>query len=136
MKREARATNCQSSLPVDAKDRQRARSESLARLRLGWTRSYILGKMTLMKSATRVTSKGQVVIPKPVRDQLRWMSGTQLAVEIMDGGAVRLTPFEAEDAIDTLYGCLKDIPRDPLADLEAEHRAEIAADERWQRRGR
>jgi hypothetical protein len=31
---------------------------------------------------------------------------------------------------------LKDLPRNPLADLEAEHRAEIEADERWQRRGR
>jgi AbrB family looped-hinge helix DNA binding protein len=91
--------------------------------------------MVLMKSATRVTSKGQVVIPKPVREQLRWASGTQLAVEILAGGAVRLTLLAAEDAIDTLYGCLKDLPRDPLADLEAEHRAEIAAEERWQRRG-
>lgn len=97
--------------------------------------SYILGKMIPMKSATRVTSKGQVVIPKLVREKLRWTPGTQLAVEIMGGGAVRLTLFEAEDSIETLYGCLKDLPRDPLADLEAEHRAEIAADEHWQRRG-
>lgn len=82
-----------------------------------------------------MTSKGQVVIPKPVREQLRWASGTQLAVEIMDDGAVRLTSFEAEDPIDTLYGCLKDIPRDPLAELVAEHQAEIEADERRQRRG-
>ena len=59
-----------------------------------WTRSYRPGKMVLMKCATRVTSKGQVVIPKPVREQLRWASGAQLAVEIMDGGAVRLSPFE------------------------------------------
>jgi AbrB family looped-hinge helix DNA binding protein len=92
--------------------------------------------MALMKSATRLTSKGQVVIPRPVREQLRWTSGTQLAVEIMAGGAVRLTPLEAEDSIDILYGCLKDLPRDPLADLEAEHQAEIEADERRQRRGR
>jgi len=84
-----------------------------------------------MKAETRLTSKGQVVIPKPVREQLRWASGTQLVVEISDGGAVRLTPLKAEDSIDTLYGCLKDLPRDPLADLEAEHQAEIAADERW-----
>ncbi|HYU32795.1 MAG TPA: AbrB/MazE/SpoVT family DNA-binding domain-containing protein [Thermoanaerobaculia bacterium] len=82
-----------------------------------------------MKSATRVTSKGQVVIPKPVREELRWVSGTQLAVEIMGDGAVRLAPIEAGDPIDTLYGCLRDFPRDPLADLEAEHRAEIEADE-------
>jgi AbrB family looped-hinge helix DNA binding protein len=89
-----------------------------------------------MKSATRVTSKGQVVIPKPVREQLRWASGTQLAVEIMGDGAVRLTPFEAEDSNGILYGCLKGLPGDPIADLEAEHRAEIEADERRRRRGR
>ncbi len=92
--------------------------------------------MAIMKSATRVTSKGQVVIPKTVREHLRWTSGTQLAVEIMGDGAVRLAPLEAEDPIDILYGCLRDFPRDPLADLEAEHLAEIAADERWQRRSR
>ncbi|HYN21656.1 MAG TPA: AbrB/MazE/SpoVT family DNA-binding domain-containing protein [Thermoanaerobaculia bacterium] len=89
-----------------------------------------------MKSATRVTSKGQVVIPKPLRDQLRWASGTQLAVEIMDDRAVRLALIETEDPIDILYGCLKDLPGDPVADLEAEHQAEIEADEPWQRRGR
>jgi AbrB family looped-hinge helix DNA binding protein len=92
--------------------------------------------MELMKSATRLTSKGQVVIPKPVREQLRWASGTELAVEIMGDGAVRLALLEAEDPIDSLYGCLRDLPRDPLADLEAEHQAEIEADERWKRRGR
>jgi AbrB family looped-hinge helix DNA binding protein len=92
--------------------------------------------MTAMKSATRVTSKGQVVIPKPVREQLRWASGTQLAVEIMGDGAVRLALLQAEDSIDLLYGCLKDLPVDPVADLEAEHRAEIEADERRQHRNR
>ena len=89
-----------------------------------------------MKSATRVTSKGQVVIPKPVREQLRWVSGTELAIEVVADGAVRLTLLEAENPIDLLYGCLKDLPRDPLADLEAEHQAEIEADERWRRRSR
>jgi AbrB family looped-hinge helix DNA binding protein len=89
-----------------------------------------------MKSATRLTSKGQVVIPKPVRERLRWASGTQLAIEVTGDGAVRLRPLESEDSIDALYGCLKDLPQNPLADLEAEHQAEIEADERWQRRGR
>ena len=87
--------------------------------------------MTLMKPTTRLTSKGQVVIPKPVREQLRWSSGTELAVEIMDDGAVCLTPLAAGEPVDILYGCLKDLPRDPLAELEAEHQAEIEADERW-----
>lgn len=89
-----------------------------------------------MKAATRLTSKGQVVIPKPVREELRWSSGTELAVEIIGDGAVRLMPLEAGNPIDALYGCLKDLPGDPLADLESEHRAEIEADERWKRSGR
>lgn len=89
-----------------------------------------------MKSATRLTSKGQIVIPKPVREQLRWASGTQLTVEIIDDDAVRLKLLDVEDPIDSLYGCLKDLPRDPLAELEAEHQAEIESDERWRRRGR
>jgi AbrB family looped-hinge helix DNA binding protein len=89
-----------------------------------------------MKSATRVTSKGQVVIPKPVREQLRWATGTRLAIEVMGDSAVRLTQLETEDPIDTLCGCLKDLPGDPLADLEAEHQAEVRADEHWQRRSR
>lgn len=92
--------------------------------------------MALMRAATRLTSKGQVVIPKPVREQLRWASGTELAIEVVGDDAVRLTLLAAEDPIDTLYGCLKGLPRDPLADLEAEHQAEIEADERRQRRGR
>jgi AbrB family looped-hinge helix DNA binding protein len=91
--------------------------------------------MALMKSATRVTSKGHVVLPKSVREQLRWGSGTELALEVSDG-TVRLTLLKAGNAIDSLYGCLKDLPRDPLADLEAEHQAEIEADERWRHRSR
>jgi len=92
--------------------------------------------MHLMKAATRITSKGQVVIPKVVREQLRWGPGTELAVEVLDDGVVQLAPFENVDPIDSLYGCLKDLPRSPLAELEAEHRAEIEADEHWRRRGR
>jgi AbrB family looped-hinge helix DNA binding protein len=88
-----------------------------------------------MRSATQLTSKGQVVIPKLVRERLRWTAGTRLAVEELADGTVRLAPMRSIDPIDSLYGCLKDHPRDPLAELEAEHRAEIERDER-RRRGR
>jgi hypothetical protein len=40
------------------------------------------------------------------------------------------------DPIDTLYGCLKDLPRSPLAELEAEHRVELETKEHWRRHGR
>lgn len=86
-----------------------------------------------MKSATRLTSKGQVVIPKPVRERLRWKPGVRLQVEDCADGSIRLRPDE-EDAIDEAAGFLTE--GDPLADLEAEHRAEVEADERWRRRRR
>jgi antitoxin PrlF len=87
-----------------------------------------------MKVATRLTSKGQVVIPKPVRDRFRWTTGTRLQVEARDDGAVVLRPEDhggnLDSLIDQLSGCLASFEPDPLADMEAEHRAEIEADER------
>jgi len=84
-----------------------------------------------MKSATRLTGKGQVVIPKPVRQRLRWRSGLRLEVETLPDGGVRLAPL-SDDAIDAFIGSLHH--GDPIAALEAEHRAEIKADERARRR--
>jgi len=48
---------------------------------------------------------------------------------------MRLMPLKTENPIDALYGCLKDLPGNPLTDLEAEHRAEIEADGHRQHRG-
>lgn len=83
-----------------------------------------------MKSATKLTSKGQVVIPKVVRERLRWHTGTRLEVEALADGGLRLSPAR-QDPIDQLAGCLHH--GDPIADLEAEHRAEVKADERRRR---
>jgi hypothetical protein len=71
-----------------------------------------------MKAATRVMSKGQVVIPEAVRDRLRWRVGT------------RPERQAATDPIDLLAGCLADCDCDPLDELEAEHRAELERDHR------
>ncbi len=98
--------------------------------------SYRYGKIRAVAVATRLTSKGQVVIPKAVRERLRWAPGTELAVEEVGASAVRLSRLETADPIDRLFGCLRAEPRDPLVELEAEHRAEIEADEHRQRRGR
>jgi AbrB family looped-hinge helix DNA binding protein len=85
-----------------------------------------------MRAATRLTSKGQVVIPKPVRERLGWRSGVRLRVETRPAGGVTLSPAADDDPIEAAFGLLAE--GDPLAALEAEHRAEVEADERRRRR--
>ena len=91
------------------------------------TLSYHAGKM---KTVTRLTSKGQVIIPKPVRERLSWRAGTALEVQVMPDGTARLTA-QGDDPIERALGFLDE--GDPLAALEAEHRAEVEADERRRR---
>ena len=85
-----------------------------------------------MKSTTKLTSKGQVVIPKAIRERLRWRAGARLEVEALPDGRLLLYPAYLE-AIERASGCLRSLPGDPLAELETEHRAEVEADERRRR---
>jgi AbrB family looped-hinge helix DNA binding protein len=57
---------------------------------------------------TRISSKGQVVLPKSLRDSKKWESGTELAVEDTDGGVLlkELQPFP-ETTIERIFGSLK-----------------------------
>ncbi|HEY3353757.1 MAG TPA: AbrB/MazE/SpoVT family DNA-binding domain-containing protein [Polyangia bacterium] len=90
-----------------------------------------------MRASTKLRSKGQVVIPKAIRDRLRWRPGTRLNVEETPDGAVRLTRAsvsraELDQVLRELCGCLRGT--DALSALEAAHRAEVEADERRRRR--
>jgi len=38
--------------------------------------------------ATTVSTKGQVILPKAIRDQLNWTPGTRLTVERTEGGVL------------------------------------------------
>ncbi|MEA3408496.1 MAG: AbrB/MazE/SpoVT family DNA-binding domain-containing protein [Chloroflexota bacterium] len=69
----------------------------------------------------RLSSKGQLVIPKPVRDLLGLRKGTQFQVRT-EGGRIILEPVGPSSA-DTLYGKYADA--DFLTALEEEHRREI-----------
>jgi len=56
---------------------------------------------------TRISSKGQVVLPKSLRESKKWQSGTELAVEAVDGGLFlrALQPFPGT-TIERVFGCL------------------------------
>ena len=69
----------------------------------------------------RLSSKGQLVIPKSIRDALRLKAGTRFDAYLQEGKII-LEPVETS-AVDALYGKYADI--DFLADLETEHQREV-----------
>lgn len=57
---------------------------------------------------TILSTKGQVILPKAIRDQLRWNAGTRLAVEHTADG-VLLKPLAtvfAQTRPEEVFGCL------------------------------
>ncbi|MBC8450053.1 MAG: AbrB/MazE/SpoVT family DNA-binding domain-containing protein [Chloroflexi bacterium] len=69
----------------------------------------------------RLSSKGQLVIPKEIRQALRLRRGTQFHVQLTERKII-LEPVTTF-AVDALYGKYADA--DFLADLEAEHQREM-----------
>lgn len=70
---------------------------------------------------TRLSSKGQVVLPKEIRDSLGWPAGTELDVAA-EGDAVvlRLRPLRRRTSLDEVIGCIPyDGPPVTLADMDA-----------------
>ncbi len=78
---------------------------------------------------TRLSSKGQVILPKSVREARHWRAGTQFSVESTDEG-VLLRPLKALPAsrLDEVAGRLATTrPAASIAEMEAAIDAEIAA---------
>jgi AbrB family looped-hinge helix DNA binding protein len=57
---------------------------------------------------TKLSSKGQVVLPKSVRDARSWRPGTEFAIEEVPNGVLLrpLRPFTSA-SFDEVFGCLK-----------------------------
>jgi AbrB family looped-hinge helix DNA binding protein len=57
---------------------------------------------------TTISTKGQVILPKAIRDQLQWDAGTRLAVEhTADGVLLKpLTTAFARTRPEDVFGCL------------------------------
>ena len=70
---------------------------------------------------TRLSSRGQLVIPGSVRKALGLRAGTRFYLRIEEGKIV-LEPIQTSP-VDILYGKYRDA--DFIVDLEAEHRQEI-----------
>jgi AbrB family looped-hinge helix DNA binding protein len=67
----------------------------------------------MMNAQTRLSAKGQVVIPKDVRERLRWASGTKLEL-VEQGEAVSLRPVRRNNPFPpTTTQDVLDIPRWP-----------------------
>lgn len=61
------------------------------------------------EAITVVSTKGQVILPKAIREQLHWDAGTRLAVERTEYG-VLLKPLGREFAPtrpEDVFGCLR-----------------------------
>jgi AbrB family looped-hinge helix DNA binding protein len=82
------------------------------------------------KQETRLTTKGQIVIPKDTRARLGWRPGIRLRVD-EEAGAVTLRPIKPDTFERWLAALAGSVGGgDPIAELEAEHREEIRKDEK------
>ncbi len=55
---------------------------------------------------SRLSTKGQLIIPKEIRERHGWRSGTELEIEDHDDGVViRLATAVPETTLDELFGC-------------------------------
>ncbi len=59
------------------------------------------------KLMTTVSTKGQVILPKAIRDQLKWGAGTRLEVEeTPEGVLLRPTRLFPETRMEDVFGAL------------------------------
>ena len=82
---------------------------------------------TVPKLTTVVSTKGQVILPKAVRDQRGWKPGTKLTVEeTPDGVILKPEPLFPPTTLDEVYGCLKwEGPPISLEEMDAAITAEV-----------
>lgn len=73
------------------------------------------------KQTTVLSTKGQVILPKTVRDERGWKPGTKLTVEeTPDGVLLKREPLFPPTTLEEVYGCLKyDGPPKTLKEMDA-----------------
>ncbi len=78
---------------------------------------------------TRLSSKGQVILPKSIRDAHRWQPGTEFVVEeTTEGILLRPAKTFPPTRIEDVAGCLRYAGKPKtLAEMEAAIRTEVKA---------
>lgn len=57
---------------------------------------------------TVISTKGQVILPKAIRDLRQWSAGTRLTVEdTPDGVLLKAVPIFPSSDINDVFGCLR-----------------------------
>jgi AbrB family looped-hinge helix DNA binding protein len=57
---------------------------------------------------TVISTKGQVILPKTIRDQRHWGAGTRLTVEdTPEGVLLKATPLFAQTQVSSIFGSLR-----------------------------
>jgi AbrB family looped-hinge helix DNA binding protein len=71
---------------------------------------------------TVISTKGQVILPKTIRDQRHWAAGTRLTVEdTPEGVLLKATPAFAQTKVGSVFGSLRH--SGPALTLEAMDKA-------------
>lgn len=96
--------------------------------------SYLLTYHHAMQT-TRVSTKGQIVIPKPLRKALRWAAGKELVVvQTEDGLLLKPASATAAVAVDDAYACLREAAKSrPSTDEQMQAAVRRKAAERFRR---
>jgi AbrB family looped-hinge helix DNA binding protein len=73
------------------------------------------------KIGTVVSTKGQVILPKAIRERRGWSTGTRLTVEETPNGVLlKTSPLFPPTTVDEVFGSLKyDGPPISLEDMDA-----------------
>jgi len=71
---------------------------------------------------TKVSTKGQVILPKAIRDKRGWTAGAELLVEdLPEGVLLRAAPRIAPTRVEDVFGSLG--PVDRIVSIEEMHQA-------------
>jgi antitoxin PrlF len=81
------------------------------------------------EESAKVTSKGQITIPKPIRDQLGIDEGTTITFEVHDDGTVTFSP-QADS-----WELLEEIQRAPRRTDRSVDELLAESDQAWSKHG-